>query len=37
MISPKLRKYVLELEQEYVSTMKDYKMHLAPSYRAVNA
>lgn len=37
MLSPKLRKYVLELEQEYVSTMKDYKMHLAPSYWEIKA
>jgi len=37
MLSPTLRKYVLELELEYVSTMKDYKMHLAPSYWEVKA
>jgi len=32
LLSAKLRKYVIELETEYVSVMKDYKAHLAPSY-----
>lgn len=37
MLSAKLRKYVLELEQEYVSILKDYKMHLAPAFWEVKA
>lgn len=32
LLSPKLRKYIIELETEYVSVMNDYKDHLAPSY-----
>lgn len=35
LISPELRKHIVDLEKEYVSTLKDYKMHLAPSYREV--
>lgn len=32
LLSPTLRKYILDLETEYVSVMQDYKSHLAPSY-----
>lgn len=35
LLTSKLRKYILEFEREYVSTLKDYKMHIAPSYREV--
>ncbi|USN54104.1 MAG: hypothetical protein H6765_05915 [Candidatus Peribacteria bacterium] len=30
-----MRKYIIEFEKEYVSTLQDYKMHIAPSYREV--
>jgi hypothetical protein len=33
LLSPTLRKYILELEKEYVSIIKDYAQHIAPSYR----
>lgn len=33
MLSPTLRKYINELEKEYVSVIKDYTQHIAPSYR----
>lgn len=33
LLSPTLRKYVLELEKEYVSVIKDYNQHISPSYR----
>jgi len=32
MLTPELRKYVVEFEQEYVSTLQDYKMHISPSF-----
>jgi hypothetical protein len=35
LLTPDLRKYVLEFEQEYVKTLSDYKEHIAPSYREV--
>lgn len=35
MLGPELRKYILQLEKEYVATIKEYKGHLAPSYREV--
>ncbi|MBP7848550.1 hypothetical protein KA013_05090 [Patescibacteria group bacterium] len=35
LLTPELRRYILALEKEYVTTLKDYKMHLAPSYREV--
>lgn len=33
LLSPTLRKYILELEREFVSIIKDYSQHIAPSYR----
>ncbi len=32
LLTPELRKYVLEFEQDYVKTLADYKQHIAPSY-----
>lgn len=32
LLSSQLRKYIIELENEYVSILKDYKNHIAPSY-----
>lgn len=32
LLSSELRKYILELEKEYVSVIKDYAQHIAPSY-----
>lgn len=37
LLTPELRKYLVVLEQEYVQTMKDYKSHLAPSYREMKS
>lgn len=34
-LTSELRKYITDLETEYVSVLKDYKMHIAPSYREV--
>ncbi len=36
MLTPKLRKHIMDLEQDYVATLKEYKMHIAPPYWAVN-
>jgi conjugal transfer ATP-binding protein TraC len=33
MLTPELRKYILAIEKEYVSTLSDYKTHIAPSVR----
>ena len=35
LLSSELRKYIIELENEYVSILKDYKVHISPSYREV--
>ncbi len=35
LLTPELRKYVLEFETDYVKTLSDYKGHIAPSYREV--
>ncbi len=32
LLTPELRKYILEYEKEYVNTLADYKDHIAPSY-----
>jgi hypothetical protein len=32
MLTPELRKYILEVEKEYRSALADYKDHIAPSY-----
>jgi hypothetical protein len=37
LLTPELRKYLVTLEQEYVQTMRDYKSHLAPSYREMKS
>jgi hypothetical protein len=37
LLTPELRKYLVTLEQEYVKTMKDYKAHIAPSYREMKS
>ncbi|MDP2669934.1 MAG: DUF87 domain-containing protein [bacterium] len=37
LLTPELRKNILTLEQEYVQTMKDYKSHIAPSYREMQS
>jgi conjugal transfer ATP-binding protein TraC len=37
LLTPQLRKYLVTLEQEYVQTMRDYKSHLAPSYREMKS
>jgi len=37
LLTPELRKFLVALEQEYVQTMKDYKAHLAPSYREMKS
>lgn len=37
MLTSKLRGYIKEVEQEYVSSMSDYKSHIAPSYWEVQA
>lgn len=34
-LTPELRKYILEFEQDYVKTLSDYKEHIAPSYREI--
>lgn len=35
LLSSQLRKYVLAYEKEYISTLADYKSHIAPSMREV--
>jgi len=35
LLTPELRKYILEFETDYVKTLSDYKEHIAPSYREV--
>jgi len=37
MLTPELRKYILEFEAEYVQTLSDYKEHMAPSYREITS
>ena len=37
LLTPELRKYLTTVEQEYVQMMKDYKSHLAPSYREMKS
>ncbi len=36
-LTPELRKYILEFEQDYVKVISDYKEHIAPSYREVTS
>lgn len=33
LLTSQLRKYILGFEKEYVQTLRDYKEHIAPSYR----
>ncbi len=35
LLTPQIRKYVMDVEKEYVSTLQDYKTHISPSYREV--
>ena len=35
LLTSELRKYILDFEKEYVTTLSDYKEHIAPSYREV--
>jgi hypothetical protein len=35
MLSSKLRKYLSEIEKDYVRALKEYKQHVAPSFREV--
>lgn len=35
MLTSELRKYIINFEKEYVKTLKDYKQHIAPSFREV--
>lgn len=35
LLTPELRKYILALEKDYVATLADYKMHIAPSHREI--
>lgn len=37
LLTSELRKHLVSLEQEYVQTMKDYKAHIAPSYREMKS
>jgi len=37
MLTSDLRKFVLDFEKEYVTTLADYKQHIAPSYREVTS
>lgn len=37
LLTPELRKYIVDIEKEYVTTLQDYKTHMAPSYRAVQS
>lgn len=37
LLTPEVRKYVMDVEKEYVSTLQDYKTHIAPSYREVQS
>jgi hypothetical protein len=35
MLTSALRKYILEIEGDYVRVLKDYKQHIAPAFREV--
>jgi len=35
LLTSELRKYILDFEKEYITTLSDYKEHIAPSYREV--
>jgi conjugal transfer ATP-binding protein TraC len=37
MLTPELRRHIVDMEKEYVSTLQDYKSHIAPSYREVQS
>ena len=37
LLTPELRKFIMEFEKEYVSTLRDYKTHIAPSYWEITA
>jgi len=36
LLNSDLRKYLLNVEKDFLSAMQDYKSHIAPSYRAAN-
>lgn len=35
LLTPELRKYIVAIEKDYVATLADYKMHVAPSNREI--
>lgn len=35
LLTPELRRYIMDIEKDYLSTLSDYKTHISPSFREV--